>query len=124
MRKNRRNRSGPAAALFFLAVLSLAFQAKPGAAVGPKAKENLVIGVKIYDYSGSFPRLFEEWDTLGINTAFVSAALASNPEFRGLAQQHSVAVFIIFPVFFNAEELAKRPDLFAVTADGEKASDD
>ncbi len=96
----------------------------PGAAVGSTAKENLVIGVKIYEYSGSFPRLFEEWRSLGINTAFVSAALASNPEFRGLAKKYAVATFIIFPVFFDAEELEKRPDLFAVTADGKKASED
>jgi len=124
MGRNRRNWRVPAAALFCLAFLSLAFQAKTGAAAEPKTKENLVIGVKIYEASGSLPLLFEEWDSLGINTAFVSAALASNPEFRSLAQQHSIAVFIIFPVFFNAEELEKRPDLFAVTADGEKASDD
>jgi len=31
-----------------------------------------IIGVKIYDYEGNLPKLFEEWRSLGINTALVS----------------------------------------------------
>lgn len=113
-----------AAALFCLAFLSLAYLGRDGGAAGPKTKRDLLIGVKIYEYSGSLPRLFEEWRSLGINTAFVSASLGANREYRRLAKEYSVATFIIFPVFFNAEELEKHPDLFALTADGEKASDD
>jgi hypothetical protein len=88
------------------------------------APQDLLIGVKIYDYNGDFGKLFEEWRRLGINTAFVSPALESKQEFRELARKNSVATFIIVPIFFNAEELEKRPDLYAITAQGEKASDD
>jgi len=84
----------------------------------------LMVGVKIYDYGGSFPNLFEEWRSLGINTAFVSASLESNQEFRSLAKKNNIPTFIIVPIFYNAEELEKRPDLFAITNEGEKASED
>lgn len=92
--------------------------------VFPGPKKDLLIGVKIYDYSGDFGSLFEEWRRLGINTAFVSPALESKQEFRSLAKKTGVATFIIVPIFFNAEELEKRPDLYAITAQGEKAGDD
>jgi uncharacterized lipoprotein YddW (UPF0748 family) len=87
-------------------------------------EEKLIIGVKIYDYTGSFPELFEEWRSLGINTAFVSASLESNQEFRSLAKKNGIAIFIIIPIFYNPEELEKRPDLFAVTDAGKKASEE
>lgn len=82
-----------------------------------------IIGAKIYEYSGNFPALFEAWRETGINTAFVSPALERNAEFRGLARKNGIATYIIFPVFFDAEELAKRPDLFAVTAKGDLAEE-
>ena len=75
----------------------------------------LIVGAKIYEHSGSLPALFAAWREAGINTAFVSPALQSRPEFRALAKANGVATFIIFPVFFDAEELAKWPDLYAVT---------
>jgi hypothetical protein len=83
-----------------------------------------VIGAKIYEYAGSFPALFEAWRSTGINTAFVSPALISNAEFRTLARKNGVALYIIFPVFFDADALANRPDLFAVTDKGARAEDD
>jgi hypothetical protein len=87
-------------------------------------EEELIIGVKIYDYAGSIPELFEEWRSLGINTAFVSASLISNQEFRSSAKKNNIATFIIIPTFYNPEELEKRPDLFAVTNAGKKASEE
>lgn len=87
----------------------------------PETGKNPLIGVKIYEYSGSYPRLFDEWRSLGINTAFVSASLASDPEFRGLAEKRGVSVFIIFPVFHDPGELSRRPDLSAITAAGQTA---
>ena len=95
----------------------------PGRA-GESSPSGLMIGIKIYDYTGSFPKLFEEWRSLGINTVFVSPALESKPEFRALAKENGIATFIILPIFFNAEELEKRPDLYAITDKGEKAVDD
>ena len=92
--------------------------------VDKASKNNFLVGVKIYDHAGSFPELFEEWRLLGINTAFVSAALESNPEFRSLARKNGIATFIILPIFYNSEELEKRPDLYAITNTGAKASED
>jgi len=86
-------------------------------------RNGLMIGAKIYEYSGSFPALFEAWRETGINTAFVSPALERNAEFRSLARKNGIATYIIFPVFFDAEELAKRPDLFAVTDKGIRAEE-
>jgi hypothetical protein len=97
--------------------LSLRRQARDS---GPKDR---LVGVKIYGYSGSVPALFEAWRSIGINTAFVSPALASQPEFRELAKKSGVPVFLIFPVFFDADELARRPDLYAVTDKGLRAED-
>jgi len=87
-------------------------------------KPEHIIGVKIYNHAGSLPALFEEWQSLGINTAFVSASLDSNIEFRKLTDQFNIKTFIILPIFFNPEALQKNPDLYAITAGGEKASED
>jgi hypothetical protein len=91
---------------------------------GQAAGESRLIGIKAYDYTGDLRTLFEEWRGLGINTAFVSPALASKPGFMKLARGNGIAVFLIVPVFFNDEELKKRPDLAALTQDGKVASDD
>ena len=80
-----------------------------------------MIGVKIYDYDGSLPELFEEWKNLGINTVFTSASLDSNPEFRQLARQYKIAIFIILPIFFNPEALNANPKLYALTDRGTPA---
>jgi len=93
-----------------------------GQAAGAEAAR--LIGIKIYDYAGDFRQLFEEWRVLGINTAFVSPALASKPDFMKRARQSGAAVFLIVPVFFNVEDLKRRPDLAAITRDGKVASDD
>ncbi len=87
-------------------------------------EEELLIGVKIYDHAGSFPELFEEWRSLGINTALVSASLIAKQEFRSLAKKNNIATFIIIPIFYNPEELEKRPDLFAITGEGKKANEE
>jgi len=102
-----------------LAVLSAA----PGKAGQGKTKD-LLIGVKIYDHKGDLKSLFAQWCRLGINTVFASPVLESNQEFRSLAKKSGVATFIIVPIFFNSEELDKRSDLYAVTAQGEKASEE
>jgi uncharacterized lipoprotein YddW (UPF0748 family) len=88
------------------------------------ASQNLLIGVKIYDYSGDMKNLFTEWNRLGINTVFASPVLEAKPEFRSLAKKNGIATFIILPIFFDAEELDKRPDLYAITARGEKAAEE
>ncbi len=112
-------RAGLAFALSF-AILVPAFGGRALAG----GKTTPMVGVKIYEYAGSFPELFAKWGALGINTAFVSAALGANPEFKALAKENGVTTFLIFPVFFGGPELDKRPGLYAVKADGTKAEDD
>lgn len=111
---------GVALAAVLVSMATGAPGSKPVAAV----EATRLIGIKIYDHTGDFRPLFEEWRAIGINTAFVSPALASKPEFRKLARESGTAVFLILPIFFNAEELERRPGLAAITKDGKVASDD
>lgn len=106
--------------LVFLVALLACSKQQPAA----NLKSEPIIGVKIYNHAGSLPALFEEWQSLGINTAFVSASLDSNSEFRNMADQFKIKTFIILPIFFNPEALQEDPDLYALTADGQKASED
>jgi len=86
--------------------------------------EGSIIGVKIYETERELPELFEEWQSLGVNTVFASEELTSSGGFRALAKRNDIDLFIIFPVFFAPEELAENPDLWAVTADSERAKED
>jgi hypothetical protein len=89
-----------------------------------KKKDELIIGVKIYEYKGKLENLFEEWRFLGINTAFVSESLLSNQKFRDLTKKHSITTFVILPIFYNPEALKRTPDLYAITDKGEIAKEE
>jgi hypothetical protein len=95
-----------------------AFSTEPGKIAGP------MIGVKIYAHKSSLPDLFKEWRELGVNTVFVSPALASQRPFRELAREKGIAVFLILPIFYNPEELKEDTGLYALTDRGERAKDD
>ncbi len=82
------------------------------------------MGVKIYSHQGSMDKLFSEWDKLGINMVFSGEDLISNAQFMQGARKHGITTFAIFPVFFNAEELARSPHLHAITSQGEDAIDE
>ena len=90
-----------------------------------KAKDAL-IGVKIYQVDEEKPKqdLFKKWESLGINTAFVSEELLADAEFRKSAQANSIKLFIILPIFYAPEKLEKQPELYAVTKDGSSAEND
>ena len=91
-----------------------------------KKTSDALIGVKIYQVGEGKPKqdLFEEWNSLGINTAFVSEELLADAEFRELAQANSTKLFVILPIFYAPEKLEKEPDLYAVTRDGSRAESD
>lgn len=80
-----------------------------------------IIGVKIYDYPGDYYNLATKWSQMGINTAFVSSALAANDTFRLALKKNNIKVFIIFPVFQNPEILKQDSSLYAITNKGTKA---
>ena len=61
----------------------------------------MLIGAKIYEHSGSYNLLFEEWNQMGINTGFCSQELISDRDFMKGAREHEISTFVIFPVFFN-----------------------
>jgi hypothetical protein len=88
------------------------------------AKRPPIVGVKIYEYKGDLEALFAQWRRLGITTAFVSAELAGRDDFRAIAARTGTELFVIFPVFYAPDELKRDPDLWAVTAKGERAKDD
>jgi hypothetical protein len=83
-----------------------------------------IVGVKIYDFEGELEALIAEWRELGISFVFASEQLAAREGFRELAKQPGIEVFVIFPVLYAPEALAKDPSLSAVTADGRPAKDD
>ncbi len=83
-----------------------------------------ILGVKIYNYDKPLPPLFQEWSQLGINTVFTDPSLYAVDEFRALAKQHDIKVFLILPVFYDAIELHKDPQLYAITEEGKLAIDD
>ncbi len=90
----------------------------------PENGKDLMIGVKIYAYEGALPELFGEWRSLGVNAVFVSPALAAQAQFREMAREQGISVFLILPIFFNPEELKRDAGLYALTDRGNKAKDD
>ncbi|HEY7514794.1 MAG TPA: hypothetical protein VIC87_09965, partial [Vicinamibacteria bacterium] len=83
-----------------------------------------VVGVKIYEHEGDLAALFARFQGMGVNTLFVSEALAGNPEFRDRARRENISVFLIQPVFYDPEALKADPDLQAITSAGQPARDD
>jgi len=90
----------------------------------PAPGKAMLIGTKIYEYKDNLSNLFAAWQRLGINTAFVSVELAGTRAFMEMARKQNIAVFIIVPVFYNPEALAKDPGLFAITGHGQPAKED
>ena len=64
----------------------------------PRSPE-MIIGTKIYQYTGAFAALFRQWEALGINTAFISESLAANKTFMQLARHNEITTFVIVPMF-------------------------
>ena len=84
----------------------------------------MLIGAKIYEHSGSYNLLFEEWNQMGINTGFCSQELISDQDFMKEAREHEISTFVIFPVFFNPEALAQSPHIAAINRNGEVAAEE
>ncbi|HVP89749.1 MAG TPA: hypothetical protein VMS75_00890 [Terriglobales bacterium] len=110
--------------ILLIAVAAVAIVFSLPRRAGGSRRERPLVGVKVYEHAGDLSALFSAWREAGINAAFVSPALLSNSEFRALAKKNGVATFVIFPVFFDAEALARRPDLYATTDKGGRAADD
>ncbi len=83
-----------------------------------------VVGIKIYEAAPPFDGLFREWRELGINTLFVSEALARTRDFREQAAARGLPLFVIFPVFQDPEVLKEDPGLAALTAAGTPAREE
>jgi hypothetical protein len=83
-----------------------------------------IIGIKIYEYDKDFNQLIARWKEMGINTAFMSKELAADSMFRQLLKENSIKIYIIFPVFYDPEQLKKDSTLYAITNKGRIAKDD
>ncbi len=81
-----------------------------------------IIGVKIYEYKGDFNLLFNKWKELGINTVFAGTELLSDSEFISLAKKNNIDTYVILPIFFSPEDLAKDSSLYAITRFGKIAN--
>lgn len=86
--------------------------------------DRTVIGAKIYAHDGPYDQLFRKWNQMGINTGFCSKELISDPGFIREARKHQITTYVIFPVFFNPDEIAGSPKLAAIKQDGTVASED
>lgn len=87
-------------------------------------KDQAVIGAKIYAHEGPHDQLFRQWNQMGINTAFCSEELISDPGFMREARAHQITTYVIFPVFFNPEAIAGSPRLAAIKQDGSVAAEE
>ena len=87
-------------------------------------EDQALVGAKIYEHQGSYKRLFRQWNRMGINTGFCSQELISDPEFMNEAREHEITTFAIFPVYYNPEEIARKPDLAAILQNGEEAREE
>jgi hypothetical protein len=113
------------AVLVGMAVLVLLLALAPGCGRGDRGlSARPIVGVKIYEASPPFDGLFGEWRDLGVNTLFVSEALARTRDFRERAGAQGLPLFVIFPVFQNPEAIKEDPGLAAVTAAGTPARED
>ena len=106
--------------LYLLFMLVTACGPQHGEQNGP----DKILGVKIYNYNKPLPPLFEEWKQLGINTVFTDPSLYAIDEFRELTGKYNIKTFLILPIFFDAIELHKNPQLYAITEEGKLAIDD
>jgi len=85
-------------------------------------QKDCLVGVKTYEKTGPFEKVFEKWKELGINSAFASVKLNRNPEFRKYADSLGIKRFVIIPTFLGIDTLKNDEDLYAITKKGEKAS--
>lgn len=102
---------------FLLFLLFVTFSCKP------PSLDNKIVGVKIYNHEGDFGLLIEEWNSIGINTAFVSKELLANNEFRNSARNERIKTFVVLPIFFD-EKLDEHSEFHAINSDGKIASDE
>ena len=109
--------------LVWLGLGATAISLSPGGCPVSEKGGALMVGVKIYEHSGPLPELFKELSSAGVNTVFVSPALAAQDNFRQLARERGISLFLILPIFFNPEELKSDPGLYALTDRGERAKD-
>jgi hypothetical protein len=91
---------------------------------GRSKPDDRVIGIKIYEYDGDARTLFDALAQMGINTVFASETLCANADFRQRARERKMKVFLIEPIFFDAQALKADPDLYAITSRGERARED
>jgi hypothetical protein len=89
-----------------------------------KTQNDRLIGVKIYDYQGNISELFDQWTNLGVNTVFSSVSLMKQEEFRMLAKKKKITTYIILPIFFDPDTLHVNPDLYAITDQGKRATEE
>jgi len=88
------------------------------------ANRSPLIGVKMYAFAENPVDLANTWVKLGITDAWLSIELARDTPLRRALSKKKIRVWLISPVFFNPDELAKNPDLYAITGKGERAVND
>ncbi len=122
---------GPAAVVFVLLVGMVLPAASPAWSQSAEtthltddAGMRKLVGVKIYEAVPDTDALFREWHRLGVNTAFISSALAESGSFIPAARRAGIRTLVVTPVFYNPGYLAEHPEAWAITGRGERARQD
>ncbi len=84
-------------------------------------QEKQIVGVKIYVFNGDFDQLFDDFQSIGINTLVASVDLLSNEKFKTLAKKKEMQTFAILPVFYAPDAIKKDSSLYAITQYGKPA---
>jgi uncharacterized lipoprotein YddW (UPF0748 family) len=88
------------------------------------SKADKIIGIKTYTVQEDYSKAFFAWKELGINTLFISKELLADAKFASLAEDNNLDRFLIAPVFYNPDFLAKNPNAYAIDNRGNHAVDD
>ncbi len=91
---------------------------------GCRSSADKLVGVKIYSVPGNVNALVDQWHQMGINAAFVSKGLLMDDEFRTVARNNDIQLFLIAPVFYNPEKLQQYPTWYAKDQQGNIAQAD
>lgn len=83
-----------------------------------------LFGIKVYDRCEDIQSSFRQWKEMGIDTIFPYPEHDQNVELVKYAAEYGIKLFLTIPVFHNPEQLKKKPSLYAVQANGEKAKYD
>lgn len=87
-------------------------------------KKDPIIGIKLYQSIQLNDSLYWQWEELGINTVFISHTSITDKELIPDLRRHGMRIFIIVPIYFDAELLAQDPSYYSIRGNDRRAWED